>query len=84
MKFRLDLPSRTKPTIHLNKKCSKMMIVINREIAVIYNKGKEVNGFVEWNQINRIKQHPTLLQGSSTLPFLFCPNFDKYIDINFA
>lgn len=62
MKFVFDMPnSGNKPTIHLNKKCSKMMFVVDREVAVIYRKGEKVNGYVEWNQINRIQQHPTLL-----------------------
>lgn len=24
------------------------------------------------------------MQGTSTLPFLFCPNFERYIDVDFA
>jgi hypothetical protein len=50
MKFQFDLPNTSgKPTIHFNKKCSKMMFVIDREVAVIYKKGSEVNGLVNWS-----------------------------------
>lgn len=52
---------------------------------MIYEKSIDSSSkFVEWVETRKIQQYPTLLQGKCTLPFLFDPNFDRYIDVDYA
>ena len=55
-------------------------------MAVIYKKDKDLSkgSSVVWKKKHLISQYPTLLQGTSTLPFLFEPNFNRYIDVDYA
>jgi len=38
---------------------------------------------VKWVVTKKLRQYPTLLQGNIQPNFLFSPNFENYIDVNY-
>ena len=39
---------------------------------------------IEWEEVTRIRQFPTMLQGDSSANFLFSPDFKYMIDFNYS
>lgn len=72
-----------RPTIHISENLKMLMQVFHGSMAVICEWTTDIDKptYVSKHLVN---QYPSLMQGECNLPFLFDPNFRRYIDVDIA